>query len=144
MDSIGQSPLVKLFLGLHYTHNVFFHSFIFSNCIIPVRLVVDPQPISGVGNIRLDETRVHHRAPCSHTFTCFFTPRGNLQKPVLVQGCFWKVGGNRRTLGKTIDMGEHARLHTPYENIYSKHVLQWKMMQSKETKQGIGSHPSHF
>ncbi|MCI4381488.1 hypothetical protein PGIGA_G00252450, partial [Pangasianodon gigas] len=38
---------------------------------------------------------------------------GDTEQPVQVLSCFWEVGGNRRTLRKSMrTLREHANLHT--------------------------------
>lgn len=58
----------------------------------------------------LDVTPVHHKAPYMNAHAG--TPRGNLECPINLRICFWKVKGNLRTLRKpTPTWKEYAKLH---------------------------------
>lgn len=96
---------------LWYHISKFVHAFIITKCFILVR--VHPEPILRTLGTRWEYTLhripVHHRAPCTHTLTHYFTPRSDWE--YTYQHVF--VEGNQKTCRKPIQIkGEYAKLHT--------------------------------
>lgn len=62
-------------------------------CFVLLWVTVDPESVPGMQRVRREYPRdvivVRHRAP--------FTPRSNVQSPVHLLTCWWRVGGNQRT-----------------------------------------------
>lgn len=74
--------------------------------------MLELEPIPGTLDMMqewtLDGTRVHHRAPCSLTFTHSFTPRGNL---VTDPPTGMLLGGGKKT-GVNFLLRESGKFYT--------------------------------
>lgn len=114
-------PFVLTFNRLQYTFQIPplliifhsfvhpFHSFIFTKCFIPVRVLMDPRN-TGCEVWIQPEWATSPLQGTIHTFTHTFTTRNNWLEPYWVVFqllvCFFKVGGNQAKPMRT--WGEHV------------------------------------